>query len=77
LRWQARSLAPDVLDLAGVAGVADVAALPLRTYSTGMRARLAFATATVVRPQILLIDEARGPLTARARRQVPRQPILA
>lgn len=32
--------------------------LPLRTYSSGMRARLAFAVATAARPEILLIDEA-------------------
>lgn len=31
---------------------------PLRTYSSGMRARLHFAIATAVRPRILLIDEA-------------------
>lgn len=35
-------------------------ALPLRTYSSGMRMRLAFAIATSVRPQILLIDEVMG-----------------
>jgi len=32
--------------------------LPLRTYSTGMQMRLAFAVATAVRPDILVIDEA-------------------
>jgi lipopolysaccharide transport system ATP-binding protein len=31
--------------------------LPIRTYSAGMRARLAFGTATAVRPQAIAIDE--------------------
>jgi lipopolysaccharide transport system ATP-binding protein len=33
---------------------------PLRTYSTGMRMRLAFAVATAVEPEILLVDEILG-----------------
>jgi len=31
--------------------------LPIRTYSAGMRARLAFGTATAVRPEAIAIDE--------------------
>jgi len=31
---------------------------PIRTYSTGMQVRLAFAVATAIRPEILIVDEA-------------------
>ena len=33
---------------------------PLKTYSLGMRARLEFATATAIRPSVLVIDEVLG-----------------
>lgn len=35
----------------------DFIDMPVRTYSTGMHMRLAFAVSTVVRPAILLMDE--------------------
>lgn len=31
--------------------------MPVRTYSSGMQLRLAFAVATIIRPEILLMDE--------------------
>jgi teichoic acid transport system ATP-binding protein len=39
-------------------GLRDHIDLPIRTYSTGMRARLHFAIATSIDPELLLIDEA-------------------
>lgn len=41
-------------------GLSEFAALPLKYYSSGMYMRLAFAIATEVHPDILLIDEALG-----------------
>ena len=35
----------------------DFVDMPLRTYSTGMHLRLAFTVSTIVRPEILLMDE--------------------
>jgi len=43
-----------IVDFAELRHVIDQ---PLRTYSTGMQARLAFAIATALEPEILLIDE--------------------
>ena len=35
----------------------DFLDMPLKNYSSGMRARMAFAIATVVKPEILIVDE--------------------
>lgn len=45
----------DIIEFAGVREAID---LPLRTFSSGMRARLHFAIATAVDAEILLVDEA-------------------
>lgn len=44
-------------DLMAWAGLQDVVDLPLRTYSSGMIARLGFAVATDINPDIVLVDE--------------------
>jgi len=44
----------DILRFADVAGFVDA---PLRTYSSGMIARLGFAVATAWRPDVLILDE--------------------
>jgi ABC-type polysaccharide/polyol phosphate transport system ATPase subunit len=41
-------------------GVGDAISLPVRTYSTGMFARLAFSIATETRAEIVIIDEILG-----------------
>ncbi len=49
-----RSRIEPIADWAGLTAHLDV---PIRAYSSGMTARLAFATATDVTPDLLLIDE--------------------
>ncbi|OQA34707.1 MAG: Teichoic acids export ATP-binding protein TagH [Betaproteobacteria bacterium ADurb.Bin341] len=44
-------------DIAEFAGIGDYLNLPLRTYSSGMAMRLAFAVATSVDADIILMDE--------------------
>ena len=53
-RQQTKELFPSIVDFAEIGDFMDA---PLRTYSTGMIARLGFAVATSARPGILLVDE--------------------
>lgn len=54
-RSEANSLVGEVVEWTGLG---DEANRPMRTYSSGQAARLSFAISTVVRPKILLVDEA-------------------
>jgi lipopolysaccharide transport system ATP-binding protein len=45
-------------EIAAFADIGDYLDQPVRTYSSGMQVRLAFAVATMVRPEILIVDEA-------------------
>lgn len=45
-------------ELIEFAGLEDAIDLPLKAYSSGMRARLSFTVATVNEPEVLLVDEA-------------------
>lgn len=54
-REQAEAAHPQVVE---VAGIGESIHRPMRTYSSGMAARLKFAIAAASDPQILLIDEA-------------------
>ena len=51
---QARALAPEVEQFTELGEYLD---LPVRTYSSGMLLRLAFAVTTSIRPDILILDE--------------------
>lgn len=47
-------------DIAAFTELGDFLNLPVRTYSAGMRMRLAFAVSTSISPEILLLDEGIG-----------------
>lgn len=47
-------------DIENFTELGDYLNMPIRTYSSGMRTRLAFAVATCLNPDILLIDEGIG-----------------
>ncbi|GAA5169544.1 ABC transporter ATP-binding protein [Pseudonocardia eucalypti] len=53
-----------VEDIADFSELGDYLSMPLRTYSTGMRVRLALGVVTSIDPEILLLDEGMGAVDA-------------
>ena len=51
-------------EIAEFTELGDYLAMPLRTYSTGMRVRLALGVVTSIEPEILLLDEGIGAVDA-------------
>jgi ABC-type polysaccharide/polyol phosphate transport system ATPase subunit len=50
----------NIENIAEMTGLGDYLSMPVRTYSSGMMVRLAFAISTSIQPEILLIDEVFG-----------------
>lgn len=59
-----RQMQAKVDDIAEFTELGDYLAMPLRTYSTGMRVRLAMGVVTSIDPDILLLDEGIGAVDA-------------
>jgi len=56
-RAEVREKVQEIADFAGLGSFLD---MPVKTYSTGMAARLTFAISTSIDPDILLVDEGIG-----------------
>jgi len=55
--WSEEEIETRMEDIIEFSELGDFIDLPLKSYSTGMAARLAFAVATALEPEILLMDE--------------------
>lgn len=58
--FTSRQIAESTEDIADFTELGEFLDRPFKTYSSGMAARLIFATATAIRPEILIIDEILG-----------------
>lgn len=68
-RTEARERCQEIIDFAGIDEQGDFSSMPMRTYSSGMAARLRFAIAAAKKHEVLLIDEALATGDAQFRRR--------
>jgi teichoic acid transport system ATP-binding protein len=68
-RAQVREQTPKIIEFSGINDRGDFSSLPMRTYSSGMAARLRFSIAAAKRHDVLLIDEALATGDAQFRRR--------
>lgn len=66
---QVRKMTPEILSFSGINERDDFASLPMRTYSSGMQARLRFSISAAKKHDVLLIDEALATGDTRFRRR--------
>ncbi|GIF97225.1 ABC transporter ATP-binding protein [Catellatospora citrea] len=57
-RNEVRARTQEIIDFSGINERGDFGSLPMRTYSSGMSARLRFSIAAAKKHEVLLIDEA-------------------
>jgi teichoic acid transport system ATP-binding protein len=57
-RAETKRRTPEIIEFSGINERGDFSSLPMRTYSSGMAARLRFAIAAAKSHEVLLIDEA-------------------
>lgn len=57
-RADVKRLLPEIIEFSGINDRGDFSSLPMKTYSSGMAARLRFAIAAAKSHEVLLIDEA-------------------
>ncbi|WP_446219588.1 ABC transporter ATP-binding protein [Micromonospora sp. IBHARD004] len=55
---EVKRVTPEIIEFSGINERGDFASLPMRTYSSGMGARLRFAISSAKKHDVLLIDEA-------------------
>ena len=66
---QVKQVTPDIITFSGINERGEFSSLPMRTYSSGMGARLRFSIAAAKKHDVLLIDEALATGDVRFRRR--------